>query len=329
MDKIKLTISKRDWLYIIAIGAFFGFSLSLLLYVLNDEFKKSSTIIFSTLTAINISFFSFILITLSNEYILPKVKEKFWYPISFMFSFFSGFLGFTSSFYIGFLYEVAIVKFIYAYWFYFSLVIGLVTFLVGLILHHFISMKHKNEHISKEILETKIKALENELNPHFLFNALNSISELVYIDKQKAERATLGLSKFLRNAINKDSLVSIQSELDMVKTYLQIENIRFEDNIKLEVQLEENIDFILVPKFSIQLLVENAIKHGYKQKELKVKIWINSDKIIVSNDGKLSKTISFGTGLSNLSRRLVLLNIGKLKHKIEDSKMVFIIDFKE
>lgn len=329
MDRIKLKISKKNWIYIILIGAFFGFLISLFFYVLNKEFQTISTIFFTTFTAVIISFFSFILITVSNEYILPKVNEKFWYFISFIFSFLSGFLGFLFSFYIGLSFHIPITLFLYKYCLYISIIIGLLTFLVGLILHQFISMRHRNEFISKEVLETKIKALENELNPHFLFNALNSISELIYLDKQKAEKATIDLSKFLRNAITKESLVSIQSEIDMVKTYLEIENIRFQNNIILNIKMQKNLDFILVPKFSIQLLVENAIKHGYSQKELNIEIDVHSKKIIVTNDGILCKNIVFGTGLSNLSRRLILRNIGKLKHKIEDSKMVFIIDFKE
>ena len=89
-------------------------------------------------------------------------------------------------------------------------------------------MKYKNEEIRTQILETKLKALENELNPHFLFNALNSVSELIYQDQKKAEIAVIEISKFLRNAINKKSLVTLESELLMVKTYVNIENVRFE-----------------------------------------------------------------------------------------------------
>jgi len=72
-------------------------------------------------------------------------------------------------------------------------------------------MKYKNESIKNEILETKIKALENELNPHFLFNALNSISELIFLDQKKAEKATIDLSLFLRNSIAKDTLIYLEN----------------------------------------------------------------------------------------------------------------------
>lgn len=329
MDKIKLKISRKDWLYIITVGTSFGFLISLVFYFLIDDLKSVSTIIFSSFSALSISFFSFILITVSNDYILPKFNEKFWYILSFIFSFLSGFLGFCFSFYIGSLFSISIIDFIYDYWFYLAVIIGFLTFLIGLILHQFVSMKHRYENVNAQVLETKIKALENELNPHFLFNALNSISELIYVDKKRAEVATLELSKFLRNAITKNSLISIKNEIEMVKTYLKIENIRFDDNIVLKVNLSKENEEIQVPKFSIQLLVENAIKHGYDAKQLDVEITVNSSSIIVLNNGKLSTTINFGTGLSNLDRRLGLLNVGKLSYDIEDSKMKFIIMLKD
>ncbi|RXJ69786.1 histidine kinase [Halarcobacter ebronensis] len=328
MDRIKLKISSKDWIYIVIIGAFFGFLLSLFFYFLNIEFKNFSTIVFTVFCSILISLFAFVLITLSNDYILPKIEEKFWYFISFVFSFLSGFLGFSFSYFIFLDSGFNIIEYISSFWITISIIVGFLTFLIGLILHQFIFMKHKNEVIKSETLESKIKALENELNPHFLFNALNSISELIYIDKQKAEKATLDLSQFLRNAINKESLVSIKTELEMVKTYLEIENIRFDNNIILSIESEQNTQERLIPKFSIQLLVENAIKHGYVADKLYIYIKIFEEKIIVSNSGKVTKNISFGTGLNNLKKRLTLLKIGELDYKVEKDIMNFIIVLK-
>lgn len=327
MYSVKLKISLRDWFYITLIGALFGFFISLVFYFLNEDLKNVYTIVFSTITTIIISLYAFVLITISNNFILPKIKEKFWYFTSFIFSFLSGFLGFSFSYYLFSFFDLKIINFISSFWLFLSVIIGFLTFLIGLILHQFISMKYKNEFINNEILNTKIKTLENELNPHFLFNALNSISELIYIDKQKAEKATLDLSKFLRNAISQDSLVSIKTELGMVKTYLEIENIRFENNISLNIKLNDKDELLEVPRFSIQLLVENAIKHGYKAQKLDIDIKINSESIEVSNNGKITKNIIFGTGLNNLKKRLQLLNIGDLEYKTNENNMIFIIKF--
>ncbi|XOB61441.1 sensor histidine kinase [Campylobacterota bacterium DY0563] len=325
MDSVKLKISYKDWLYIILIGALFGFLISFFFLFLDKSLRGISTVVFSTCSAISISFFAFIFITLSNELVLPKIKEKFWILMSFIFSFLSGFLGFCFNYYLFSKTDFTIIEYISDFWFYISIISGFLTFLIGLILHQFIAMKYKNESINSEILESKIKALESELNPHFLFNALNSISELIYLDRQKAEKATLDLSKFLRNAINKDSLIPLKTELEMVKTYVGIENIRFDNNIELIIISNIKDKEIIVPKFSIQLLVENAIKHGYDSKKLNIEIKIDNDTIIVLNNGKISEKLIFGTGLTNLERRLVLLKVGKLSYNTKNDKMNFVI----
>ena len=329
MQTVELKISQKDWLYIIIIGAFFGFFISLCFYFISYDLQSISTIIFSTSTAILISLFAFFLITVSNKYILPKVDKKFWYLISFIFSFLSGFLGFSFSFLTFSFSDFKIINIIFSFWIYISITIGFLTFLVGLILHQFISMKYKNEEIKTQILETKLKALENELNPHFLFNALNSVSELIYVDQKKAEIAVIEISKFLRNAINKDSLISLETELSMVKTYVNIENVRFDEKINLQIEDFEKVKTIKVPKFSIQLLVENAIKHGFIGNNLNISIKFEENNIIVSNDGKLTENLKFGTGLSNLQKRLELQRVGDLEYKIEDKKMKFIIKIKD
>lgn len=325
MQTVELKIAPKDWIYITIIGAFFGFFISLCFYFISYDLQNVSTIIFSTATAVFISLFAFFLITVSNKFILPKVNQKFWYLISFVFSFLSGFLGFSFSFLLFSFTDFKILHIISPFWIYISVTIGFLTFLVGLILHQFISMKYKNESIKNQILETKLKALENELNPHFLFNALNSVSELIYQDQKKAEIAVIHISKFLRNAINKESLISLETEISMVKTYVNIENIRFDEKIVLNLADFEEFKNIQIPKFSIQLLIENAIKHGYSGNILNVNLEFFKDKIIVSNDGKISTNIKYGTGLSNLQKRLEIQKIGNLSYEIRDDKMQFII----
>ena len=223
---------------------------------------------------------------------------------------------------------IKIINIIFSFWIYISITIGFLTFLVGLILHQFISMKYKNEEIKTQILETKLKALENELNPHFLFNALNSVSELIYQDQKKAENAVIEISKFLRNAINKESLITLETELSMVKTYVNIENVRFDEKIVLNIQNFSEFKNVKIPKFSIQLLVENAIKHGFLGKPLNIDISFSKNRIMVQNNGKITNIVKFGTGLSNLQKRLELQKVGSLSSDILDDKMLFTIELK-
>ncbi|MEV9528658.1 histidine kinase [Aliarcobacter butzleri] len=325
----ELKISLKDWTNILIIGILFGFFQSLIFYFLNQNLQTFSTIIFSISTAFFITIFAIILITLSNSFILPKIKKSFWTILSFFFSFLSGFLGFILTYFIFSKFDIEVIIFISGFWLNISIVVGFLTLLIALILHQFVFLKNKNNQIQKEILESKLKSLENELNPHFLFNALNSVSQLIYIDKKKAEDAVLQLSKFLRNAINKESLVYLENEIFMVQTYVNIENIRFDNKIILHIDDYNDFKLIKIPKFSIQLLVENSIKHGYLGKELNIFITFENNLIKVSNDGKKNSNIKFKTGLSNLENRLRLLNIGELHFLIENENMTFCIILKD
>ncbi|QDM01008.1 sensor histidine kinase [Aliarcobacter butzleri] len=325
----ELEISLKDWTNILIIGILFGFFQSLIFYFLNQNLQTFSTIIFSISTAFFITIFAIVLITLSNSFILPKIKKSFWTILSFFFSFLSGFLGFILTYFIFSKFDIEVIIFISGFWLNISIVVGFLTLLIALILHQFVFLKNKNNQIQKEILESKLKSLENELNPHFLFNALNSVSQLIYIDKKKAEDAVLQLSKFLRNAINKESLVYLENEIFMVQTYVNIENIRFDNKIVLHIDDYNDFKLIKIPKFSIQLLVENSIKHGYLGKELNIFITFEKNLIKVSNDGKKNSNIKFKTGLSNLENRLRLLNIGELHFLIENENMTFCIILKD
>ncbi|MCT7633514.1 sensor histidine kinase [Aliarcobacter butzleri] len=325
----ELKISLKDWINILIIGILFGFFQSLIFYFLNQNLQTFSTIIFSISTAFFITIFAIVLITLSNSFILPKIKKSFWTILSFFFSFLSGFLGFILTYFIFSKFDIEVIIFISGFWLNISIVVGFLTLLIALILHQFVFLKNKNNQIQKEILESKLKSLENELNPHFLFNALNSVSQLIYIDKKKAEDAVLQLSKFLRNAINKESLVYLENEIFMVQTYVNIENIRFDNKIVLHIDDYNDFKLVKIPKFSIQLLVENSIKHGYLGKELNIFITFEKNLIKVSNDGKKNSNIKFKTGLSNLENRLRLLNIGELHFLIENENMTFCIILKD
>ncbi|CAA6807781.1 MAG: Two-component system sensor histidine kinase, LytS/YehU family [uncultured Sulfurovum sp.] len=325
MDKLELKISRNDWLYITIIGALFGFFISLVFYFLIPEIQHFSTVLFSVLTAVSIALFSSLFISISNNYILPQVNENFWYIISFFFSFTSGALGFFLSFSVAKYLQLPVALLLEPWWLSLSITLGFLTFLIGLILHQFIAMKYKHENVKVQMTQNRLKALENELNPHFLFNALNSMSELVYVDAKKAEDAILNLSSFLRNAINKESLISLATELKMVQTYVEIEHIRFNNQIELNINIEERLNEVLVPKFSIQLLVENAIKHGYVQKALEINIYNEKNQIMVTNNGKITQKLKHGTGLQNLEDRLRLLKVGELSHDLDKKLMRFSI----
>lgn len=112
--------------------------------------------------------------------------------------------------------------------------------------------------------QAELNALHSRINPHFLYNSLNSIASLAHIDADKTENMATGLSELFRYSINKENktFVSVAEELEMVEKYLEIEKTRFGNKLVYEINADESTLERQIPKFLIQPLVENAIKHG-------------------------------------------------------------------
>ena len=125
-----------------------------------------------------------------------------------------------------------------------------------------------NEFKLASLRELKTKAelnsLHSQVNPHFLYNALNSIAGLAHENADKTEHMALSLSKLFRYSINKEKSdwTTVEEELEMVKIYLEVETIRFEDRLTYSIELPESLKGWRIPRFIVQPLVENAIKHG-------------------------------------------------------------------
>lgn len=114
--------------------------------------------------------------------------------------------------------------------------------------------------------EAQLAALRTRIHPHFLFNALNSISELCYIAPKRAEAASLNLASLMRRALETSAAttISLREEIALTRSYLQIEQERFGDCLRAEWQIEEGYEETPIVPFALQVLVENAIKHGLK-----------------------------------------------------------------
>jgi len=120
----------------------------------------------------------------------------------------------------------------------------------------------ENEHLKNENLLVQLSSLKNQLNPHFLFNSLNTLSWLINEDKEKSQRYLQKLSQVLRYSLSmqEQSLVSLKEELALLENYIFLLQIRFGDNLKI-VRNIENVQF-KIPPLSLQLLIENVIKHN-------------------------------------------------------------------
>jgi len=163
--------------------------------------------------------------------------------------------------------------------------------------------------------QAELATLQSKINPHFLYNSLNAIASLIHEDPDKAERMTLQLSKLFRYSINQnqEDLVTVQEEMEIVSTYLEIEKIRFEERINFTVTIDDELNFAKIPRFLIQPLVENALKHGLKDvtenAELSIEIR-KTDVIAISiadNGIPFPEELEIGYGLQSTYDKLKLL----------------------
>jgi sensor histidine kinase YesM len=164
------------------------------------------------------------------------------------------------------------------------------------------------EKLKTEQIALQYKALKNQVNPHFLFNSLNTLSTLVYRDPDTAARFIKQLSEVYRYVLeHKDSeLINVHTELEFVRKYLYLQKIRHGENLISEIKLEACKDCMILP-LSLQMLVENSIKHNIVSKEepLKISIFQEADYIVVQNNLQPRSTVeeSEGIGLSNIRDR--------------------------
>ncbi|MCU0467999.1 MAG: histidine kinase [Arcicella sp.] len=169
-------------------------------------------------------------------------------------------------------------------------------------------------------LKTKaeLAALEAKINPHFLYNSLNSIASLVHEDPDKAEHMVMNLSKFYRFSTgrNNQHFDSLKNELEIVKTYLEVEKVRFDERLSYAVNFEnENLANYQIPRFLIQPIVENSIKHGISKIAGKGIVEINvgedSGNVIIEihdNGVPFPDNIFSGYGLKSIQDKLRILS---------------------
>ena len=237
-----------------------------------------------------------------------------WMPIAAFFSFFAGFLGTETTLIFSNMTHLEMIPPFKTHSFQLSATVGFLTYVVGALLYRFVKMRNEKEQIDRHYLQSRLRSLEKQLNPHFLFNALNSIAELIHQNPDKAEEAILKVSSFLRNTMNEKALIPLEEELKNLRAYIDVENIRFAGQVIL--YLPSILPKVNVPKFSLQLIAENAIKHGMivgKPLHIRVQFLKDEHALTIENDGKPIGNPLFGIGLKNLDERLKLLCDGKLK----------------
>ncbi|PCJ82479.1 MAG: histidine kinase [Flavobacteriales bacterium] len=165
--------------------------------------------------------------------------------------------------------------------------------------------------------EMELNKLKSQLNPHFLFNSMNSIKALIKENPEKAKKSVTQLSNILRNSLQmgKKKEIPFAEELNLVKDYLELESVRYEERLQVDLEIHPESHRFSVPPLMIQTLVENGIKHGIsklpKGGKLALKTDVIDEKLIVkiTNNGQLNGTAStkMGYGIKNTKERLKLL----------------------
>jgi len=224
------------------------------------------------------------------------------------------FLYADSEEYIEFLNQTGFWRVIIGVMYYFLII--LTFFLV----HYYLNLQEKTEkelQLKSFLNESELKMLKAQINPHFIFNSLNSISALTMTKPEKAQEMVIKLSDFLRYSIGKESaeMNSLKEELQNAALYLDIEKVRFGDRLTFQIEVEDSFLNINVPNLILQPILENAVKYGVNESTDVVDIVLTCEIVNAQLTMNISNTIDpeaiarkgEGIGLENIRKRLSLI----------------------
>lgn len=189
------------------------------------------------------------------------------------------------------------------------------------------------EHFKQEKLKADYRVLQNQVNPHFLFNSLNALISEIKHNPNTAVEFTRKLSKVYRYVLQSKNhdLITVDKELEFIKSYIFLHKVRIGDALEYSVNISEEALGMQIPPLTLQILVENAIKHNVANEEnvLRISIAIASDsdrQLIVSNNLQAIENVdSTFTGLSNLSKRFELLKQDGFSYGEQEERYVVTI----
>ena len=288
-----------SWFYIIAkilINYFFWFLLSPLAYLLTQSFQSRSNRILNIIIAMA----GVVALSIFHRIAVSRTDDLIYY---FSTGYLKDFLGSNSIT---------------------GLVVGsfssLIELLVLMAIFFAIDSQRKYLKNQKELITAQLRSLQMQMHPHFLFNTLHSIASMIDIDSREAQRMITKMGSLMRTILEKDSnqMVSLESELQFIKDYLDLEQIRHQDRLKISYDISEPLLGARIPNMILQPLVENAIKFGILPDDDEGQIKIKIDKaekhkfrkglrMEVSNKAlETARTNRKGTGvgLINIKNRL-------------------------
>jgi len=197
----------------------------------------------------------------------------------------------------------------------------LLLYLIRLLSRHqirYVGSKAREEHLKritseKEVAETKLRLLQAQIEPHFLFNTLSNVLSLLDTDIEKGKKMLVDLTQYLRITLDKSrsETTTLEQELDTVQVYMNIHKVRMGDRLKFSIDVADDLKKTPLPPMMIQPLVENAIKHGLESKvnggqiDISISRENGTLRIIVADTGEgILENTSNGVGLANIRQRL-------------------------
>jgi two-component system, LytTR family, sensor kinase len=195
-----------------------------------------------------------------------------------------------------------------------------------------IEMARREAQLVKQLVEAELRALRAQINPHFLFNSLNSVAALITAEPRVAEEIIVRLAKIFRHVLTHHDrpFSSIDEEISFLRTYLQIEKVRFGERLQVNFDIQESVLQFLVPTLILQPLVENSIKHGLgpkvgenrltiraRQRSDYLELTVEDNGVGASTSKKLSGRSFTGFGLRNVEERLQTVYRGNARFAFE------------
>ena len=218
----------------------------------------------------------------------------------------------------------------------FIVVYLLFVFLMYAILYFHKKTIEKKYETEKKMTELELLTIKNQIDPHFTFNALNSISAVLFSEERKtAYKYLVNFSSLIRSALHssKDISVPLESELDFIKQYLELEKFRFENKFNFEIKVDGKVDLsVQIPKMILHTFVENAIKHGIMHREdggmVKVTIQQEDERLIIGiEDNGIGRKEAAKQKMGNTGKGFEIINqIIEMYNKLHHKKVTYTVD---
>lgn len=331
---------KNKWLRLNVQAIFVGFIIGTILNgsfsVLRDTVTVKRVVI-TYLVSYMITMSITNTIALAHEIMSKSYKNKWSMPIIFYLSLFVGmFIGTELTFFfISIIYDVPYYFFTHIedlkFNLFIAIVVGTVVYINGMQKEKYEMELKEKEYKLGRLNELKIKAeleaLQSKINPHFLYNALNSITSLIHEQPALAEEMTIKLSKLFRYSLNtiEENFAKVEEEIEIVQLYLDIEKIRFQNKLIINLEVTQELLPKKIPRFLIQPLVENAIKHGINKLKtdgkIELKCWLEQNRIYISihdNGPGFKEDYQAGYGLQSTFDKLTLFYDDKYEIQINN-----------